>query len=106
MKTDKWTKQQEQLLIDNIKSSPNNLMEAFRITSAQIDKSVNSIVFRWYGQKSKNYIGLKDRCVPVFMTISGKTNNVNRKIVTQDTSDNTIKSNNNIWKKLLSLFKL
>ncbi len=100
-----WTPKEEQILIKNVKYYPHNLTEAFRVTSTQTNRSIKACQHRWYGDTSNKVIGLRNNS-PVFMTISGKTNIVNRKIVTENTSDNTIKSNNSIWKKLLSLFKL
>jgi hypothetical protein len=54
---------------------------------------------RWYYHLSKKP---DTKC---FITIGVKSKNMNRKIVTKYTSDNTVTTSESIWQKILKLFK-
>jgi hypothetical protein len=47
-KYSKWTSYEDELLINNIKTYPNNLVYSFEQTSSQINRSVDSIRLRYY----------------------------------------------------------
>lgn len=92
----KWTDEEEQVLISQVRNNPNNLSRAFRATSDVIDRSSHSIEQHWY-TKTRHL-------EPVFMTVGSKTMNVNSK--------NTVKYNNTervklpIWRRILRLLGL
>lgn len=96
----KWTTEEEQVLIDQIKKSANNLQEAFRKTSKLIGRTEGACVYHWYAILSKR----KDPSV-CFVTVGHKTKNVNRKNVASNTSDNTEKTTVSWWRKFLNLLK-
>lgn len=72
----RWTIEEEQVLIDQITRSANNIAEAFRRTSRLIDRTEAACMYHWYVVISQR----EDSSV-CFVTVGQKTKNVNRKIV-------------------------
>ena len=48
----KWTEHEEEVLLSNVKQSPENLKEAFRKTGDEIGRSPNACATRWYSKVS------------------------------------------------------
>ena len=94
----KWTTEEEQVLIDQISKSANNIREAFVKTSKLIDRTETACKEHWYMVISKR----KNSSV-CFATIGYKTRNINRKIVHANTSDNTEVTTISWWKKVIKL---
>lgn len=91
----KWTNNEEQVLISQVKIHPQNLTEAFRVTSTLIDRTEDSIRQHWYLKCNK-----ESYC---FMTIGNKTVNLNRKIVTPTTTNNTDNISATKWARILAI---
>ena len=89
----RWTNEEEQLLIDQVRQNPNNLAKAFRDTSDIIGRSTHSIEQRWYGKVRHSET--------VFMTIGAKNMSVNSKV-----SNNPQPVRLPIWKRILKLLGL
>lgn len=89
----KWTNEEEQVLIDQVRINPGNLARAFRATSDVIGRSSHSIEQRWYGKVRHSET--------VFMTIGANNMSVNSKV-----SDNTQPVRLPIWRRILNLLGL
>lgn len=85
----KWTDDEEKVIISKIKENPNNLSQAFKEASIELDRSIATIRQHWYIGTPKRP-ALKSRCGCCFMTYGGKSLNINRKNVSINTSNNTI----------------
>ena len=94
----KWTTEEEQVLIDQITRSANNIREALVKTSKLIDRTEAACMYHWYMVISKR----KDASV-CFATIGCKTRNINRKVVRANTTDNTEVTTISWWKKVIKL---
>lgn len=91
----RWTDEEEQVLISQVKIHSRNLAEAFRVTSTMIDRTEDSIRQHWYLKCNK-----ESYC---FLTVGNRTININRKIVTPNTSDNTDRISATKWAKILAI---
>lgn len=94
----KWTTEEEQVLVDQITKSANNIKEAFVKTSKLIDRTEAACMYHWYMVISKR----KDSSV-CFATIGYKTRNINRKVVRANTTDNTEVTTVSWWRKVIKL---
>lgn len=94
----KWTTEEEQVLVDQISKSANNIKEAFVKTSKLIDRTEAACMWHWYMVVSKR----KNSSV-CFATIGYKTRNINRKVVRANTTDNTEVTTISWWKKVIKL---
>lgn len=94
----RWTAEEDRVLTDQVTRNAHNLAEAFRKAARLTDRSYDACKQRWY------YVLCKETTV-CYATIGYKTRNVNRKVVSQKTSDNTEKTTVSWWKKFLSLLK-
>lgn len=98
-KKGRWSKEEMDILIDQIKKTPNNLTQAFKRTSLLISRSPHAIEQYWYSTLSK-----KETTEVCFITVGSKTVNRNRKNVHTFTSDNTQKMYASWWRRLLNIF--
>ena len=89
----RWTNEEEQVLLSQVRQNPGNLSRAFRATSDIIGRSSNSIEQRWYGKVRHSET--------VFMTIGTNAMSVNSK-----NSDNTQPVSVPIWRRILKLLGL
>ena len=89
----RWTNEEEQVLIDQVRQNPDNLARAFRATSEIIGRNPHSIEQRWYTKVRYSET--------VFMTIGANAMSVNSK-----NSDNTQPVSVPIWRRLLNLLGL
>lgn len=96
----KWTTEEERVLVDQITRSANNIKEAFRRTSRLIDRTEAACMYHWYAVVSK-----REDPSACFVTIGYKAENVNRKNVASNTSDNTEKTSTSWWRRFLSFLK-
>lgn len=99
----KWTEDEEKVVISKIEENPNNLQKAFREASLEIGRTPAAIGYKWYKGKG----GLREKSDKLFMTYGRKgTLNSNRKNVSSNTSDNTIRIRKSKWRRVLDiLFK-
>lgn len=68
----RWTKEEELVILSNVKENPENLLKAFAIAAKKLNRSEASIRLRWYNR-------LKDSYSPVFMVYSNKKAIINGK---------------------------
>lgn len=68
----RWTKEEELVILSNVKENPENLLKAFAIAAKKLNRSEASIRLRWYNH-------LKDSYSPVFMVYSNKKAIINGK---------------------------
>lgn len=92
----RWTDEEEQVLISQVRQSPNNLSKAFKETGELLERSEHSVRLHWYKNTRHNNI--------VFMTVGPKTRNVNTKNTIK--YDNTEKVEAPIWRRILKLLGL
>ena len=94
----RWTNKEEQVLISQVRQSPNNLARAFRATSEIIERNPHCVEQHWY---------LKTRhSGTIFMTIGSNTKNSNSKVVRENTTDNTKSVQLPVWRRILKLLGL
>lgn len=89
----RWTSEEEQVLLSQVRQNPGNLAKAFRATSEIIGRNPHSIEQRWYGKVRHSEA--------VFMTISANAMSANSKV-----SDNTQPVRLPIWRRILNLLGL
>lgn len=94
----RWTNDEEQVVIAKVRQHPNNLKEAFREASIELDRSPGSITQHWYRNIRHNEI--------VFMTVGPKTKNINTKNTIQGGYNNTGRMQLPIWRRILRLLGL
>lgn len=51
----KWTKEEELIVLDNVKNFPDNLQEAFRRSERQIERSFYTIQSKYYNTLKEKY---------------------------------------------------
>lgn len=74
----RWTEMEEKILISHIKENPDNLKLAFIEASNELNRSIPSVIQKWYCGKNS----LKNRCGKVFMTCSSRKASINSKVCT------------------------
>ena len=89
----RWTNEEEQVLISQVRQNPGNLARAFRATSDIIGRSSHSCEQRWYTKVRHSET--------VFMTIGARNMSVNSKV-----SNNTQPVRLPIWRRILKLLGL
>lgn len=94
----RWSNEEEQVLISQVKQNPSNLARAFRATSEIIGRNPHSCEQRWYGKVRHSEA--------VFMTISANnTISTNQKNVYNSNTDNT-KQSTSIWQRFLGFLRV
>lgn len=94
----RWTNEEEQVLLSQVRQNPGNLAKAFRATSGVIGRSSHSIEQRWYTKIRHSEA--------VFMTISANnTISTNQKNVYNSNTDNT-QNSPSIWERFLGFLRV
>ena len=94
----RWTNEEEQVLIDQVRLNPSNLSRAFLHTSTIIGRTPNTIRIRWYSKVRHSE--------PVFMTVSSNnTVTTNQKNVFHGTNDN-VEDAPSIWERFLGFLRV
>lgn len=91
----RWTKQEEDRVIRQIKAFPQNLHKCFLLVSDEIGRSPSAVENRWYTKISKRD-DVQSLC---FFTASAKHVSKNRKNGMGEDS------NPGIWRKLITVLK-
>ena len=89
----RWTNEEDQVLIGQVRQYPSNLTRAFRATSEIVGRSALCVRQRWYTKVRHSET--------VFMTIGARNMSVNSK-----NSDNTQPVRLPIWRRILNLLGL
>lgn len=89
----KWTEEEEQRLIRQIRAFPQNLNKCFLIVSEEIERTPAAIASHWYSVTSKR------PDVLYFFTASAKHVAKNRK------SGEGVPSNPSIWRRLITVLR-
>lgn len=98
MSTNKfWTNDEEQVVISKVGSNPNNLQKAFKEASIELGRTSEAISMKWYKG------GLREKSAKVFITCGSKTVNVNRKVVSDKTTDNTVNIKKSKWRRIINI---
>ena len=107
----RWTIEEENILLNNINSSPYNLAKAFKKTSLDINRSFTAVQSRWYGiprsSTCKGTIGLRFRSMEsnkAFISISSRKKTINTKVIRDGSYSNYTTVTKSVWKRFLSLF--
>ena len=67
----KWSNEEKQVLIDQVRQYPNNLSRAFKATGEEIGKSEDTVRSQWYNHTRHSET--------IFMTVGAKNMNINSK---------------------------
>jgi hypothetical protein len=89
----RWSNEEEQVLIDQVRQNPGNLSRAFRATSNELGKSYYAVKQQWYNRTRHSET--------VFMTVGSNTMSVNSK-----NSESTQPVQLPIWRRILKLLGL
>ena len=89
----KWTKEEEQRLLQQVKLFPQNLTRCFFIVAEVTNRTPTAVAAHWYNIVSK------DPDVLCFFTASTKHISKNRK------NAKGVEIKRNIWQRLLSIIK-
>lgn len=91
----RWTKEEEEILVQAVKANPHNLEEAFRNVAKKIDRTTEAVHQKWY-KKMKH----TSRC---FITISAEKQMVNGKNHTNRSNSSPVATIKTLWEKLKNL---
>lgn len=98
----KWTKEEDNILVQAIKANPHNKAEAFRVASKKLNRNAKSCSNRWYNTlsnpESENYAGC------MFTLIGHSSRLDNRTMATHNVQP--IKTNKSLWGKIKELLGL
>lgn len=97
----KWTKEEEEILVQAIQANPHNISEALRTASATINRSFNACQFHWYAvlspKNKPNKISIS------FVSVGPNTVYKNRK----NSGTSTVQpEKSTIWSRIKRLLKL
>ena len=94
----KWTADEERVITDQITRNANNVSKGLKKAAVLLGRTYSACKGHWYLVMLK-----RGDTAPCFATIGFKTKNVNRKIVSSKTTDNTEKTTITWWKKIVKL---
>lgn len=91
----RWTKEEEEILVQAVKANPHNLEEAFRKVAKETDRTTLAIRDKWYRKIKHN-----SKC---FITISSEKQMINGKNYTSRNSSSPVATIKTLWEKLKNL---
>ncbi len=89
----KWTEEEDNLLLQQVKSSPQNLSRCFITVAHNLDRSPSAVAGHWYTVVSKR------PDTTCFFTASSKHLSRNRK------NGEGVQINRSIWQRLMSVIR-
>ena len=89
----KWTEEEDQRLLQQVRAFPQNLSKCFVIVAEVTGRTKSGVASRWYTKVSK------DPANTCFFTASPKHISRNRK------NGEGVKSSRSIWQKLLNIIR-
>lgn len=98
-KFNRWTKEEDEILVQAIKANPHNRLEAFRQAATKLEtRDTKSCSNRWYGALSnpenKAYVGCMFTMLGISSRLDNRTSNVEGVHITPTKSTKTI------WNKI------
>ncbi len=100
MNKTKWTKEEEDILVQAIKSYPHNIKTACSIAASKINRSERACSLHWYQVLSKN-----KKLGVTFLVVGNKSIVKNKKIIKPKSKIQPIKTRFNLLTRILKLFK-
>lgn len=97
----RWTKEEEEILVQAIAANPHNIVEACKKVSVQLNRTYIACARHWYSKISPANNPTKTSVT--FMTISSKTVCKNRK---NSNSKYTKLEKSTLWEKLMKFIGL
>lgn len=91
----RWTKEEEEILVQAVKANPHNLAEAFRKVAKEIGRTTQTVHHRWYAKMRHT-----SKC---FITISSEKQMINGKNYTSRNSSSPVTTIKTLWEKLKNL---
>lgn len=94
----KWTKEEEEILVQAVKANPHNLSKVFREVAEQLGRTEGSVGIRWYGKLKKDSL--------CFVTISSNNQLKNGKNYDAELghTNTPTKTSKTLWEKIKTLF--
>ena len=92
----KWTQQEDERLIRQVRAFPHNLSKCFLTVSEEIGRTDKAVAAHWYQKLSKSERLQRD---PLFFTASSRSISKNRK------NSMGQESNPGIWRRLLTVLR-
>lgn len=93
----RWTNEEEQVLIDQVRQNPGNLQRAFRAASEITGRGLPAVSYHWYHKVRHSEA--------IFMTVSSNnTVTTNQKNVFHGTNDN-VEDAPSIWERFLGFLR-
>ena len=100
----KWTKEEDEILVQAIKANPHNKVQAFREVATKVNHSEKSCSQRWYkalsNPESEHYAG----CMFTMVGVSSKLDN--RTINRENVHITPTKTKKGLWAKVKALLGL
>lgn len=100
----KWTPEEDKILVQAIKANPYNKTKVFKEVSKKVNHSVMSCSTRWYtilsNPESKHYVGC------LFTTIGIRSHYDNRGTKLDSSITASIKNKKGLWAKIKTLLNL
>ena len=89
----KWTEEEDDFLLQQVKNYPQNLSKCFLIVAQNIDRSTNAVANHWYRSVSKR------PDVTCFFTASSRHLSKNRK------NGAGVEINRSIWQRFMQIIR-
>lgn len=100
----KWTKEEDEILVQAVKANPYNKSEAFRAASKKVNHNEVSCSSRWYthlsNPESKHYVGCMFTMIGVASRFDNRTSN------REGTHVTPVKIKRSLWSKIKALLGL
>ena len=100
----KWTKEEDEILVQAIKANPHNKTQAFKAAASKVNHSEASCASRWYVRLSnpnnKNYVGC------MFTMVGAASKLDNRTINREGVHITPTKTKKGLWAKVKALLGL
>lgn len=93
----KFTPEEDRIIIDAVKKSPQNINKAFVLIAPKLNRTVDSIRVRYYGRIAK------DKDNKLFLTVSERRKLTNYKVQRDDMEAKAERSTKPKWRRILDI---
>ena len=93
----KFTPEEDRIIIDAVKKSPQNISKAFVLVSSKINRSVDSIRVHYYSRIAKNDSN------KLFLTVSSRKKYTNYKIQRKGMKAKPTQTTKSKWRRILDI---